>query len=148
MKYTKTCECCWNKITAYTHKLNAWHVDMVEKLYNYWMKNKKPAISSELNLTPVEYSCFAKARHFGIIAEYQGGWVPTRKAVAFLKWEIKIPNRVASFGNRTLPMDHEAWKTDKKGWKLVSVEEVKKDYKRKQAQEYKEEKGTSWLFSY
>ena len=158
MKYSKTCECCWNVVSAYTHKLNAWNVDMLEKLVLFYQKRNRPAIISELWLSPVEYSVFSKMKHFGIIQHVELKraltnekitWrIPTRKWIEWLQWKIQIENRSASFGKTTLPLDHEAWKTDKIWRKLVRVRDIKSDYKRKQPDEYKKEKWTRTLFDF
>lgn len=157
MKYSKTCECCGNIISAYTHKLNAWNVDMLEKLVLFFQKRDRPAVISELWLSPVEYSVFSKMKHFWIIKRVEWwstdgskiqGRIPTEKWIERLKWKIQIENRSASFGKETLPLDHEARQTDKIWRKLVRVRDIKADYKRKRGEEYKKEKGTRSLFDF
>ena len=157
MKYSKTCECCGNIISAYTHKLNAWNVDMLEKLVLFHDKNDRPAIISELGLSPVEYSVFSKMKHFWIIQRVNWGstdgqkiqgWIPTRKWIEWLQGKIQIESRSASFGKETLPLDHEARQTDKIWRKLVRVRDIKADYKRKKGDEYKKEKWTRTLFDF
>ena len=158
MKYSKTCECCGNVISAYTHKLNAWNVDMLEKLVLFYQKRHRPAIISELDLSPVEYSVFGKMKHFGIISHVKQRtsvdgeeitWrIPTLKWIEWLQWKRQIENRSASFGKQTLPLDHEARQTDKIWRKLVRVRDIKADYKQKHGDEYKKEKWTRTLFDF
>ena len=158
MKYSKTCECCGNVVSAYTHKINAWNVDMLEKLVLFQRKRNRPAIISELWLSPVEYSVFSKMKHFGIIQHVKMKraltneeltWrIPTQKWIDRLQGKIQIENRSASFGKQTLPLDHEARQTDKIWRKLVRVRDVKSDYKRKHGDEYKKEKWTRSLFDF
>ena len=158
MKYSKTCECCGNVVSAYTHKLNAWNVDMLEKLVVFYNQKHRPAIISELDLSPVEYSVFGKMKHFWIISHVKHKtavdgeeitWrIPTLKWIEWLQWKRQIENRSASFGKQTLPLNHEARKTDKIWRQLVRVWEIKKDYQRKQGDEYKQEKWSRTLFDF
>lgn len=158
MKYSKTCECCWNVVSAYTHKLNAWNVIMLEKLVLFYQKRNRPAIISELDLTPVEYSVFGKMKHFWIISHVKRktaingeeiSWrIPTLKWIERLQGKIQIENRSASFWKQTLTLDHEARQTDKLWRKLVRVRDIKSDYKRKHGDEYKKEKWTRTLFDF
>lgn len=155
MKYIKTCECCGNKIKAYTYNLNARNVEMLEKLYRFYLQKRRPANISELWLSPVEYSVFSKMKHFWIITNVirniKGkdiAWrIPTLKGIERLQGKRTIESRTASFWKQTLPLDHEARGTDKKGWKPARVREIKSNYKRKQPEEYKEE-ATETLFDY
>jgi hypothetical protein len=97
-------------------------------------------------------------KHFGIISHVKRetaihgetvSWrIPTLKWIEWLQWKRQIENRSASFGKETLPLDHEAWKTDKIWRKLVRVRDIKKDYKRKHGDEYKKEKWTRTLFDF
>ena len=149
MKYARNCECCWNTITAYTHKLNAWHVDMLWKLIQFVERNKRPAVLSELSLTPVEYSVFSKIRHFKLIFNNENWRQPTEKGLLFFQWKIQCENRSANFGKQTLSLDHEAWQTDKQGRKKVWIWDINADYKWKQRNEYQCEKPSNMksLFS-
>lgn len=150
MKYVRECDCCWHIVTAYTHKLNAWHVQMLEKLIQFCEKNKKHATLNDLNLTGVEYSVFSKIRHFKLIYSTEAGRRPTEKGLLFFQWKIQCENRTANFGKQTLPLDHEAWQTDSKWRKKMWIWDFNADHKWKQKGEYQSEKQSNMksLFSF
>lgn len=147
MKYSKKCECCGSVVTAYTHKLWLQQVEMLWKIISFYHKNHRPAILSELWLTPVQYSIFSKMKHWNIVEQqmFQKDWkmifwrVPKRKWFSFYEWQIPIENRSASMNGKTLPLDHEAWKTDKEWRRLVYRREIEA-WKSKTHEEYKDEK--------
>lgn len=140
MKYARDCDCCWHVVTAYTHKLNAWHVQMLEKLIQFCDKNKRSATLHDLNLSGVEYSVFSKIRHFKLIYSTEAGRRPTEKGLLFFQWKIQCENRSANFGKLTLPFDHEARQTDAKWRTKQRIREINADYKWKQRTDYQAEK--------
>ena len=148
MKYSKKCQCCGHVVTAYTHKLWRQQIEMLWKLINFHERKWRPAIISELWLTPVQYSIFWKMKHFDLIKQeyFKQDWkmklwrIPTWTWKWFYLWKNMCPNRVASMNGETLPWNHEAWKTDDEWRKRVRRKDIEFE-KSKQPVEYKEEKG-------
>lgn len=150
MKYQKKCECCGHVVTAYTHKLWKQQVEMLRKLIRFNDQKHRPAIISEIGLTPVQYSIFSKMKHWKFIQTkeiHKEDWettmwrIATYKARQFIGWKIQVENRVASMNWKTLSPFHEAWTTDEQWRKMVYVWEIS-DEKSKQPEEYKKEKGS------
>lgn len=140
MKYSKVCECCWNVVSAYTHNLNCQMVEMLWKLIQFRQEQWRPAKLGELWFRPVEYANFQKLRYFKLIYSTEDGREASPKWILFRTWKIQCENRSASFWNHALPLDHEAWATDKKWRKKVWIWEINSEYERKKEKEYKVEK--------
>jgi hypothetical protein len=153
MKYQKKCECCGHIMTAYTHKLWKQQIEMLWKLIWFHLKTWRPAIISELWLTPVQYSIFAKMQYFDLIVQQlfevpdkkmeklckKIGRVPTPMWYAFYTWKCPVYSRVATMNWKRLSDCHEAWDTDKEKRKMVYRRDIENE-KSKTHEEYKNEK--------
>lgn len=147
MKYSKTCECCWNVVCAYTHNLNCQMVEMLWKLIQFNHEKWRPAKLGELWFRPVEYANFQKLRYFKLIFANEDGRQATEKWKLFRTWKIQCENRTASFWNHALPLDHEARATDTKGRKNVRIWEINSEYEWKKQKEYSKEKDKHRLLT-
>lgn len=150
MKYARECDCCWQKITAYTHNLNAQLIGAFEKLVEFRSKKRVPASLSDLDLTINQYSNFQKLQYFKIVFRNELWRQPSEKGLLFFQWKIQCENRTANFGKQTLPLDHEAWQTDSKWRKKMWIWDFNADHKWKQKGEYQSEKQSNMksLFSF
>jgi hypothetical protein len=141
MKYNKQCECCGNKVTAYSHNLNAPLVQAFEQLVKFYLaKNRGASLQKDLNLTKNQYNNFQKLQYFGLVANYGNGWTPTLLGLGFITGDKGIMNPVGTFGKEILSNYHEAWRTTDRKPKLTHISQVK-GYTWKGRDEYQEEKG-------
>jgi hypothetical protein len=145
MKFTKTCECCGHKLTAYVHKLNVPLASALIKLFEFYEVNKRRAnLDKDLKLTYNQQSNFQKLKYWDLVHRNKDGWIPTQRGSAFIKGEIAILNAVASMNQEMLPYYHEAWKTHKKPLRIIYINDLV-EYTYKQKEDYQEEKGFSQL---
>lgn len=138
MQYQKECECCGNIITAYTHRLNTWLINALQKLVNEYKKTGLWCKIAELNLTTTQYNNFQKLQYFRLVYRIDGIRTPTEKAILFLDGKIPIYPRVATMGKDILWLDHPARQTDHSMPTRKYVYEIDWNYKRRE--EYQEEK--------
>lgn len=142
MKYTRQCDCCGHQISAYTHNLNNQLVYALEQLVKKYLKEKKPYnLQKDLVLTKNQYNNFQKLQYFQLVTRSVCGWKPTEYGVEFIKGEVCVFNKVATFGKDILPPHHEAWNTGDDKPKLVHIREIK-NFVWKGREEYQEEKTT------
>lgn len=144
MNYSKECNCCWHKLTAYTHNLNKWLVSAFCKLMEFYNKKRRWAnLQKDLDLTKNEYNNFQKLRYFWLVWRKDWLRVPTLNGISFYDWRTYSYNKVASMWNQPLPINHEARSTETKNPKKVWIDEVMPiEYKRRE--EYGIEKRWTW----
>lgn len=148
MKYSKECECCGHKLTAYTHSLNKPLVNGLRQLVDWYEREKKICnINNDLVLTHNQIANFQKLKHFGLVDLIQrGGFVPTEIGIQFIYGEAQAYSTSASMGNVTLSIDHEAWKTHGKMPHLVYVSEVDQTMYKKRPAYQAEKSNQSKMF--
>lgn len=122
MKYQTECEACGHIVTAYSHHLNKGLVGALRKLVDYYLRNKRFAVLSDLMLTINQYSNFQKLQYFKLIFRTPSGWFPTPLGIRFILGQVAIPDRARTFGKEILERDHPAWKnvevTDRFVWEI------------------------------
>jgi hypothetical protein len=144
MRYSQSCDCCGQKVTAYTHKLNKAMVWWFAQLIGHFMFKHEPAnLQRDLDLTINQNNNFQKLQYFWLVERTKWWWVPTQYWILFYEWKVPVYERVATLGKITLWLDHMAWQSEKKLPKTVMVWEVNETYKSRE--EYQQEKGFSWL---
>lgn len=147
MKYTKKCECCWHKITAYTHNLSIPLVSALRQLVDHYERTKKFAnLQKDLVLTKNQYNNFQKLQYFGLVHRESSWRIPTVKWRDFIYWDVKCYNLAATLWKDILGYNDYAWETHSVDPKLVHVKDIdEKMYKQKL--DYQIEKWSEWLFS-
>lgn len=141
MNYQEKCECCWNIVTAYCHKINASMCSALEKAINAFVELKRPLnLQNDLDLTKNQYNNFQKLQYFWLVDRVEGWRKPTHKARYFIRWLNPVQNRVATLWKKVLPENHPARDTDKQGFKLVYIDSVRNEKKYKKRDEYVKEK--------
>lgn len=141
MQYSKKCECCGHKITAYRQKLNKPLVSAFKKMVEKYRETTKPVnLQKHIpTLTHNQSANFQKLQHFGLVyLVKKGWWVPTARGLDFYDGKIMVHDAALSMGNETLDLHHEAWQT-KKAPNLVHIEDVS-EKRYKQTEEYVLEK--------
>lgn len=147
MKYQETCDCCGNKITAYTHNLNKPLVSALRQLVDFYqdtqidhrVSGKVCNLAKDLKLTHNQLANFQKLQYFGLVQDTKGGWYPTQLGIDFINGVERVYSPVATFKSEVLPFSHEAWKTHSKPV-LVGVKEID-ETSYKQREEYASEKS-------
>ncbi len=143
MKYTKECECCGHKMTAYTHNLNKPMVIAFNVVLEEYLATKNPVNVYALDRLDYNQKCnFQKLRYFGLMDFIGGaGWYPTQLGFKFYYGERSVLTPVASMGNKILPDDHEAWNTHGSPRRWVSAMDIAGDGAYKRRPEYQAEKS-------
>ena len=145
MKYTKTCECCGNMITAYSHNLNKPLVKALRQLVDYYETHRKPCnLQKHLNLSKDQYNNFQKLQYFRLVHRNNDGWVPTVDGTDFILGRIRVVTPAGTFGKEILENSHEAWDTHSTPRIFVDVKDIDEE-SWKQREDYKQEK-TNTLF--
>lgn len=148
MKYNKICECCGNKVTAYTHVMNVWLVQSFDQLCTKWNKTRRPVnINKDLTLSKVQYCNFQKLQYRWLVEHSSSWWEPTQRWLMFWQWLKPTQSVVATLGKTILRPDHEARDTHKNEPKAKYIWEFKW-YEYKKREEYAKERNTTMsLFS-
>lgn len=143
MKYSKRCECCGHKITAFTHSVNKSMIGAFDRLVEFYLREGRSAnINKELNLTHNQKCNLPKMQYYGLIQNLREGlWIPTRKGLSFYYGEISILMPVATINNKVIEDDHEAWNTHSTPRRTVNIMDIEESHY-KQRPEYQEEKGS------
>lgn len=149
MKYQETCDCCGNKITAYTHNLNKPLVGALRQLVDFYqasqidhrISGKACNLAGDLRLTHNQLANFQKLQYFGLVIDIKDGWIPTRLGIDFIHGLETVLNPVATFKNEVIPLTHEAWKTHTATPQRVNVHDVDETCY-KQRVEYATEKSS------
>jgi len=142
MKYQKKCDCCGHVVTAYTHHLNKNLLSALRQLVDFYEEHRKPAnLQKDLSLTKNQYNNFQKLQYFNLVKKISGSssWFPTVVGINFIYGRDSVFNPVATFGDRVLPNDHEAWKTHTGAVKITNIRDIDVD-SYKQKEEYRDEK--------
>lgn len=145
MKHTEICECCWNKISTYTHALNKSLISAFGQLVYYYRMNWKLAnLQKNLSLSKNQYNNFQKLQYWGIVSRNKGGRYPTRLWFDFFDCKTNIFDRVATFWKKVLSPTNPLREKDKKKPKLIYIYDIDQIYF-KRREEYQSEK-TKTLF--
>jgi len=143
MKYTKICECCGNKVAAYTHKLNDWLMKAFNRLCKKRDTTRKPVnIWKDIELTKVQYCNFQKLQHWWVVQHWPWWREPTSVWLRFRQWLDPVYDLVATMWNKRLPHSHEARLTHSKMPSLKYIRDFK-DFEYKKREEYAHEKTPS-----
>lgn len=141
--YTRECECCWHKITAYTHKLDHSYIDWLIKLVDYRHSHYESAKTSQLWLTNQQYSTFHRLKFRWLAETENNRRKPTTYWILFSEWNVTAYEMIANMWKQVLPIDHEfrilRGKTPQKKY----IYELCDDYAYKKREEYQSEKGFS-----
>jgi hypothetical protein len=140
MKYSTTCECCLQKVTAYTHHLNAPLVLALKSLHEF-NKANGGAEMGQLNLASSQYSNFGHLSYWDLAKYVSGKWHITERGEAFLFGELMVLDTVAVMARHVLPYDHEAWASHRNKPELVSVKDIMGVWDFKRKPEYQAEKS-------
>lgn len=143
MKYNIICECCWNKVTAYSHRFNLWLIQAFDKLCKHRERNRRPVkIWKDIELTKVQYCNFQKLA-YRWITEHSTHWrEPTQKWLRYRQWLEPIFNMVWTLWKQVLTYDHPAWLTHKiQPIKRYIREEKSFEYKKRE--NYAQERNTT-----
>lgn len=134
MKYQEKCDCCGNKITAYTHNLNKPLIGALRQLVDFYDDGGGHCnLARDLKLTHNQLANFQKLKYFGLVLDVPDGWIPTIHGREFIHGAEKVYNPVATFKNEVLPFSHPAWQTHSKPV-LVGVRDVDEaSYKQREA---------------
>ena len=146
MKYSKTCECCGHKNTAFTYNLNVGKVSALRKLTDHYEITKKPVQLGDIKITNSQYTNFCHLAYFNLARHIPGGWVPTDIGIAFIYGEIGVQVPVAVLNGVILNLDHEAWGTQDKKPTTKYVQDIH-DISYKKHSEYAEEVTGHRLFN-
>lgn len=111
MKYSKKCDHCGHKNTAYLHGLNIGKVSALRKLVDRYEMTKAPVQLGDLGITNSQYTNFCHLAYFDLATHLTEGWIPTQKGIMFIYGEIGVQTPVAILNSEVLPLDHEAWAT-------------------------------------
>ena len=142
MKYSQTCSCCGQKVTAYTHVLNKSLVSAFGQLVEYYIKHRKPAnLQKHLLLSKNQFCNFQKTQYFWITERSKEWRSPTPYWIVFFEGKAPVYQKVATMGRETITFGHPAWHTEKKLPKRVMVREIDPQHKYKQKEYYQNEKG-------
>ncbi len=140
MKYSKHCDHCGNKVTAYTHSLNVPLVKALRQLVDFYDRNRVPCnLQKHLNLTKNQYNNFQKLQYFKLVHRDIDGYVPTRLGTGFIEGNAEILNPAGTLGKEILDVGHEAWTTHNKRRMTVNVKDID-EISWKRREEYAEEK--------
>ena len=143
MKYKKTCECCRQTITAYTHNLNKPLIQALRQLVDFYDTNRRECnLQGDLRLTKNQYNNFQKLQYFKLVQRTEHGYYPTQKGSDFIYGKVPCFNSVATYGKDVLEYNHEAWVTHKSQPYKVMVSDIDQ-FAYKKREEYKEEKRDS-----
>lgn len=142
MKYSKTCECCGHKITAYTMPLNQSLVAAFIHFAEKYLKERKGLKKGEIGLTNAQYSNFQNLRHFGIIIQYEKGneWHLTKFGEDFYYGSTSVLSPAGHLNGETLSESHEAWQFHDKSRRSVFIDDVLPNFY-KQRPQYQKEKS-------
>lgn len=141
MKYSQTCDCCGQKITAYTHNLNKWMVSAFWQLVEFYIKHRKPAnLQKNLMLSKNQFCNFQKLQYFALVEREKAWRFPTQYWIVFFEGKAPVYQKVATLGRQVLSFDHPAWQTEKRLPKTVMVREIDDQYAYKQKSDYQQEK--------
>lgn len=141
MKFSKTCECCGQKVTAYTHNLNQPLVEAFASMVAKYLEGREPVDLAGLNLDHKQLCNFQKLRHFGLVDFFEKSrWFPTESGLKFYFGETSVLNPSASMGNKTLEDTHEAWDTHAKHRVRVTIANLL-PYHYKQRPQYQAERS-------
>lgn len=147
MKYSKTCECCGHKVTAYTLMMN----EPLCRAFIAFAKERirlgRPLKKGEIGLSNAQYSNFQNLRHFGIIRQEDkgGAWDVTLLGWMWLSGEARIHSPTAHMGGKTLLYNHEAWDTHPVKPEFITIRERFPELW-KERPEYQEEKSNQTRF--
>ena len=111
MNYKKTCECCGNVVSAYTHSLNVSLVIALRKLVDQYETRVIPIPLGDLDLATSQYTNFAHLQYFHLAQNMPDGWVPTKMGIQFIYGEARVMVPAGVFGKEILWHGHEAWET-------------------------------------
>lgn len=141
MKYTKTCECCGSKVTAFTHNVSQPMISAFIKFAERYIDTKSPInINKDLRLTHSQKCNLPKMQYSGLIQSVEDNeWVLTIDGLQFYYGELSILLPVATMQNVVIPDNHEAWDTHRRPRKWKNIHDIYKT-RYKQRQEYQEEK--------
>lgn len=143
MKYSKVCEHCESKVTAYTHSLNRQMVTAFNVVVEQYLATRNPVNVYALDRLDYNQKCnFQKLRYFGLMDFIGGaGWYPTQLGLKFYYGERSVQTPVATMGNKVLPDNHEAWDTHGPKRRWVYAMDLADDWAYKRRPEYQAEKS-------
>ena len=147
MKYSKTCNYCGHKITAYTIFLNSCMVAAFCKFTEKYLTRYGASLKKgEIGLSNAQYTNFQNLRHFGIIQQFEKGgrWYLTSLGKNFYFGKSGVTNPAGHLDGETLEYTHEAWKTHDKPRKLTYIDSFL-PHQYKQRTEYQEEKNSKQM---
>lgn len=134
MNYSRQCQCCGRRVTAYLVHLNAGLVSAFVAFAEARIRLGRPVRKAEIALDHSQYGNFQKLKHFGLVElstfgnskedEATEGWEMTPAGWSFLRGGLAVDTPAAQFGNTTLTADHEAWSTHKEPRRMVTIREV------------------------
>jgi hypothetical protein len=146
MNYQERCSHCGHINTAYVHKLNIPLVRALRQLVDFYENNHKGCnLQKDINLTKNQYNNFQKLQYFGLVNKTAHGWFPTDLGNNFILGKEKCQDISATMESIILPLTHEAWKTNSRYPKMISVSDID-IFSYKKREEYKLEKSLN-LFS-
>lgn len=142
MKYQKVCECCWEKVVWYTHKLNKWLISWLDQLVRFYKKNHTWAnLQRDLDLSINIYNNFQKLQYFTLIKKDKWGRIPTDFWIRFIEWSIPCYTTVATLWKNIIRFDHPARQTVKELPTKKFIREFDWQYSYKKREEYQLERG-------
>lgn len=142
MKYSTQCDCCWQKVTAYSHKLNSPMIDALGKLIRAYKKKKRRIhIWKDIILSKAQYCNFQKLQYRGIVHRNNLWYVPTPTWIMFREWQVQLYTHMATLWKDILWFDHPAWKTHKSLPIRKFIREFDWQYSYKKREEYQSERG-------
>jgi len=149
MTYTTTCECCWHKVTAYTHRLNKNLLDGFTKLVEFYKEHNRSCSLSELDLNNNQYSNFQKLQYFWIARRDENWRTPSVFWNQFFLWISPCRDVVATMWKELeIWIDHKFRQEKNKKPKILMYSDFCDIHWYKKREEYQVEKwhSTQTLF--
>lgn len=147
MKYHEECLHCGHTYKAYTESLNVQMLEAFTIFVKHYGKEKKPLpVGKDWGLTHSQYTNFYKLQYYNLILKVEGGYLPTKRGLLFIRGEYAIRLPVVVFKKKVLPESHEAWNGVREKVKEKYIWDIDDRYF-KNRQDYAEEasKQTSLL---